>query len=318
MSSFNLNPLNIQQEPSKMQAEAATQKFAQKVINFCERFNSTPGVKQLQAGEIIAKLQEADVVNDEIFKALQAEDLIRIVGVSGPVARAMLQAFSDEERDASLRTRATAIRAQTMTLKQLLASYDPNDPLAPVTSELQRRLNSRGQHPKNPKVIVFCADGAVDIKQSSLLIKDYIAGDGQVEYIRTTSGQHKTYRVGEVPEQIVGVHPITGAELKSSGVGKDDGLDWSMCSLECKQLLRIAVSIKELDPNSITRRDLIDYHHAAQNSESGLAYLQNLFPKAAIEFENLKAVDDLPKLKRLRGARHEVDSTDPVELARRR
>jgi hypothetical protein len=316
MQSFELNIKP--QEGLTMQSGAASQKFMQKVSDFCERFNSAPGARHIIATDIISNLQAAGVVNDEIFRALRAEELANIAAVPVQVARAMLQAFSGEERDAILKTRATAIRAQTMTLMQLLAAYDPSDPLAPITSELQKRLEASGQQPKNPKVIVFGADGSVDTNQSALLISDYIQGDGQVEYIKTASGQHKTYRVGEVPEQIVGVHPITGAELKTSGIGKDDDLDWSKCSLECKQLLAIAVTIEELDKNSITRRDLVEYHRAATNAETGLSYLQDLFPKAAIEFENLKRVEALPKLKTLRGSRREEDSTDPVELARKR
>jgi hypothetical protein len=233
------------------------------------------------------------------------------------VAKPSPELSSDIVASPSL-ARTTARAAERLTLEGLLANYNPGELLSAVTIELQRRLESSKQNPSNPKVIVFGANGSVDSETSLRLIEDYLLGDGHEEFVTTANGGKKTYRVGELPEQTVGVNPISGRDLKRSGVDKDDGLNWSQCDLQCRQLLALAVQTGELLPTSVDQRDRVFYHQTASNTTSGLATLISLFPRAAEEFYNRALVDDLPRLKRIKGSATKPDTTCPVEIIRRR
>ncbi len=286
----------------------------EKIRLFVDRYNRSTEREKVDSDNIIQKLKSGGVVNDEIISALTASDLAKLTELPEVVAKAMHTAIYDNTQQPAARTRPTQLRAQTMPLRQLLAEYDPFDFGSSVTRELKARLETAPHGVSEPRVIVFERDRIVDVVISESLISEYMQGDGVREYVNTSTGSRKTYAVGELPEQIVGVHPITGDDLRLSGEGLD-GLNWGSCSLACQQMLNLAVLTGELDQN-LNRRDLTYYHRIASDVQGGLAQLQNEFPQAATEFLRRVAVDDLPRLRRFRGAGSQSDHTDPAHLAR--
>jgi hypothetical protein len=318
MSLFNINQPNQQtgQLNQALNVSGGSEFRAQgRIYEFVERFNKGAGQNKLNADEIIGKLKEAGMINDETSSALTAEDLETITSVPKLVARALCKAIQDDPKRSHSITRPSKLRAETMTVRQLLESYDPTDYGAPIVRELQDRLGTApNSSSRKPSVIVFNESGTVDIESSERLIREYMFGDPLAEYVTTSTGAKRTHLVGELPQQIVGIHPITRENLRSSGQGSD-GFNWAICSLACKQMLYLAVETDELASDT-DRIRLLTIYQMASNEESGLGLLQNAFPIAAVKFLELEQTGDLPSLKRIRTRSASSDQTDPASLAR--
>ena len=319
MSLFNMNQPTQQSSGQLSQASNVTGgpvfRASARIHEFVERYNKSAGQDMLNADQIVNKLKESGVINDETTAALNPEELVNIIGVTKPVAVALCRAMQDDPKRSHAPSRPSRLRAESMTIRQLLESYDPTDYGAPIIRELQDRLETApNRSSSKPSVIVFNENGTVDIESSERLISEYMLGDPLAEYVTTSTGAKRTHLVGELPQQIVGIHPITRENLRSSGQGSD-GFNWALCSLACKQMLYLAVETDELASDT-DRIRLLTIYQMASAGESGLGLLQNAFPRAAVKFLQLEQTGDLPSLKRIRTRSSSSDQTDPASLAR--
>jgi|GEM_PF-6808820 len=319
MSLFNMNQPTQQSSGQLSQASNVTGgpvfRASARIHEFVERYNKSAGQDMLNADQIVNKLKESGVINDETSAALNPEELVNIIGVTKPVAMALCRAMQDDPKRSHAPSRPSRLRAESMTIRQLLEGYDPNDFGAPIVRELQERLATvPNSSSRQPPVIVFNQDGTLDVDTSEQLINWYILGEPLVDYVHTSTGVKRTHVVGELPQQIVGIHPITRENLLSSGQGID-GFNWAHCSLACRQMLYLAVEAGELTRDT-DRLHLMTIYQMASNEESGLGLLQNAFPRAAVKFLELEQTGGLPSLKRIRTRSSSSDQTDPASLAR--
>lgn len=265
---------------------------------FVERFNSSCDPSQrLNSAEIEKDLRARDVVNDSILKALSASDIADITSVSAPVAKALQKEFSLADSTTQRRPERipTRLTVQSLSLKELIRQYDPTQLASAVIAEFKLRV--KREIGRNPKVIVFNPDESINQEATWRLLQDALQGDPDLDQIAVDGKSLYTFRIGERPNQVVEIHPITKEYLRSNGVGRDN-LDWTSLPLENRQLLFLAVKSGELSSEP-TRRDLVYYHQMA-GSDDGLAALQAEFPEAAKDFYERSLVDNLPSQRRIR------------------
>jgi hypothetical protein len=326
MSHFNVNQTLPDNGNSLTGALNVSQCSAQsRIREFVARYNEAAHtqpkkaaqVTALDADQIINQLAGLGAITNETLAALSVADLESACGVPKAVAAALCNAIRLGTKQADPISRPRKKQVQSMSLTQLLENYNPKDFGAPLTRELQRRLASNpNSSSDSPAVIVFQDDGRVDVATSEKLIQEYMLGDETPTYCSTASGLKPTYAVGELPQHIIEIHPITGERLRSSGEGKD-GFNWLKCSLECRQMLHLAVQSGEL-AEDIDRVTLVQIYRMAADEQAGLGLLQQAFPEAAMQFMEDKMVGGLPPLRRRdsRTSSKNEDATDGIALAR--
>jgi hypothetical protein len=281
------------------------------------RTENSEGTQAIDIEKAIEALKNAGVRSDAAFLVMTEAEFLNITELNTFVGRALWKGARQQESSESPKTvRPSSLRAASLSLTDLIRQFDPDDVGSPVIRELGARLShAPGQRSEEPSVIVYDDQKRVMPEITEVLIREVLQGEPSREYVTVDNVRRKTYPLGETPDIIVGVHPITGDNLRMNGEGLD-GLPWGNCNQECQQMLSLAVSTQEL-PSKLSRRDLVGYFALAENA-AGLQKLQNEFPLAAEQFRERKLLDSLPRLKRFRGAANEVeDRTDPAVLARR-
>ncbi len=268
--------------------------------DFVGRFNASveEDGKKLNADLLVSKLKEGGAVNDELLANLSADDIRSLTELPPVVSKALVKGFtalSTKPTADKPKRRPTRYLAQTLELDDLVARYDPNDIGSAVSSELTSRIKQTTG--RNARVIVFGNDGTVNVSKSVELIRDALMGESDLKEVLVDGEIHETFRVGEIPQRVVSIHPITGEPLRVNGIGSDQ-LDWSAVSLKAQQLLYFAVQSEELE-TTLSRRELVDYYNLAAR-EDGFGQLQNIFPEARRLFTQAEQLGELPKLKAFR------------------
>lgn len=269
------------------------------ISTFADRFNQSCADNQkLDPQELIQKLKTAGAVNDELLLQLSAKEIEETVGVPPVVARGILNELKTlsgtvtAERPETIPSR---LRVQMFSLKQLVKDYDPNEVGGNVTAELKTRvMNEIG---RNPRVIVLKQDGSVDTEVSYKLLEEALQGDPDLEQAESNGRITYTFRIGERPDRVVDLHPLSGEPLRANGLDAD-GYNWLAVPLPARQLLHLAVESGEIQED-ISPLQLEEIVQRA-SSESGVASLGRVLKKAAREFDRLSQIGGLPPLKDFR------------------
>lgn len=267
----------------------------ERIRAFVHDFNgSCEEAQALNADSIIEGLKKAGAVNDKILKTLTAANLAEATGLGAIVATALLKDLQASDAPIAAR-RVTRLAAQTIAVPDLFTQYDPNEVGSAVGGELLRLCQ---QHlGRNPRVITFGPDNKVDGKLSFKLFEDALKGDPDMELVTHEGKSYYTYRIGERPNDVVSIHPITGRNLRSNDIA-EDGLNWSGVSADVRYLFRHAVRTGELNA-TLSRRDMV-YYHTVACGEQGLSQLLIEFPQAARRFHEGQQIGQQPQIRRIR------------------
>jgi hypothetical protein len=307
------NPIELSQQNMATMARGF-----ERLRAFTTDYNQNAGKEVLDSSKIIAALTSAGAVNDAVLKGLSENEIAQITEQPVIVARALQKEFQKVEGETSregIKRMPSRISVQTYPLDELIAKYDPSDFGSPVLGEIRRRVNDALGRNQDPRIVVFDDEGKVIVEPTLQLLKEAMQGDPDLKVVTIDGIARTTYRLGEHPQQVVSIHPITGAYLRSNGQDKD-GLNWNNAGLECKQLLHLAVENGELRL-PLSRRDLV-YYHALAHREDGLAQLSAEFPTSAQQFTEYKILGDLPSLKAFRNSKsdREIDPSEVIKTKR--
>lgn len=178
-------------------------------------------------------------------------------------------------------------KADKMTVKELVEAFDPED----SSNSIGKRLKEVS---KGHKFIVYSEGRMVDLESTYKLLMEIKGGFPGREDFEVNGVIKKVYSIGEVPENYAEENPIyANRPLRPDGTCDQTGRSWEGIDLAVRQLVRVAIDIGELKVTHETAHNTIDI----VMEDNALKTLRQRYRKAAIKFDELANVGNLPKLK---------------------
>jgi len=164
---------------------------------------------------------------------------------------------------------------------ELIPLYNPTKKNA-IYNTLIKRFNDK-------KVIAFKPDSnIVAVEETINYITDLNDGYPEEDSIEVDGELVRLYPVGVLPDQTVEEDPLFPGSPLKRGRSLNNRINWSSVNHETRQLFRILLNEKEIDPNDRVRiSELVKQH---------VSSLKELFQDAYLVFKELKKKDELPKL----------------------
>ena len=181
--------------------------------------------------------------------------------------------------------------AERMTTEELLARYNPDQPLPNAVAQRLKTLS------KGAKFIVFASAGVVDVPASVKLLDEIQKGFGAREvYVGPDSRPRNIYAVGDKPNNLVDQNPLyPGRILRPDGTCDQTNRSWEGVKKEVRVLLYLAVSrTREADVTmSVNAHTLFDLA-VREDAEKAI---RSRFPKASVIYDELNDRNELPSLR---------------------
>lgn len=204
------------------------------------------------------------------------------------LAKDIAKVFRDKEQISSETRVVSAKKADKMTPKELVENFDPQEPNSPVGKRLKDI--SRGE-----PFLVYSSGNTLNIEVTYKLLMELKSGfDGRKDV--DFDGEIKeVFSIGVIPDNYAEENPLyINRPLRPDGTCDQTGRSWNGISQEVRQLIRLAIVENELSVTSIDKaNDVLDL---AVNSNA-FSVLKKRYRKAAISFDKLKDLGNLPKLK---------------------
>jgi hypothetical protein len=177
-------------------------------------------------------------------------------------------------------------RVSMMKPTALLECYDPS-----IDDAVAQALNKKS----GGKPFLVFRDGKIDVRESTIQLENLMAGLPSQPFVMVGSVPHQTYCVGQAPERIFDENPLMpGQPLRLNGTCPYTEFDWSGNSLEVRQMVRLAITSMKTDKDAIISI-LLNTIYSDQGKL--FAGLSKRWPKAALQFMELKQTGNLPSLK---------------------
>jgi len=173
------------------------------------------------------------------------------------------------------------MRMEDLGVEELLPYYKPNKKNR-VYETLVKKFGDR-------PIIAFKPDTTeIAISETLDYIADTESGLPEEDTIEVDGELVKLYPVGKIPNQMVDEDPMFEGQPLKRGRSMVNRFNWSSVKTDVRQLFRILVERKEINPN--------DRLNISQLIKKSLVELKELFPEAYMQYKELKAKGDLPKL----------------------
>jgi len=179
----------------------------------------------------------------------------------------------------------SAKKAERMTPRELVESFDPENSDNSVGKALLAMS-------KNQPFIVYSDGRIVDFESTTKLLLEVKAGyPGRTDF--TVSGQIKpVYAIGQLPDNYADENPLyPNRPLRPDGACDQTGRSWEGIPLEIRQLIRIAIDLKELVVTIETAHQTLDIAVGLD----AMTKLRNRYRQSSLMFDQINF--DLPKLK---------------------
>lgn len=237
----------------------------------------------------LKKLHEAGGTSDDALKAASWEDL-RDCGLPIILARRMTYVFRQADGETEKQTSwVSEKKAHSLTIKELLERYNPNDPDSHVTARLMKLS-------KKQKCIVFDSDGKVDVDISSKLLQDISDGFPALNIAKGKNGPVQTYFVGERPDSYWDENPLySGRALRSGQLCDQTNRSWEGIPTETRRLLYLALNkTGEIQVKSVSdAHDILDKLMADHSFKKW----SDRCPVASILYQDMEKINSLPVLR---------------------
>jgi len=173
------------------------------------------------------------------------------------------------------------MRMEDLGTEELLPYYKPSKKNR-IYETLVKKFGDRA-------VIAFKPDTTeVAINETLDYIADTENGLPEEETIEVDGELVRLYAVGKIPNQMVDEDPLFEGQPLKRGRSIVNRFNWSTVKTEVRQMFRTLVIRDEIDPN--------DRVNISQLIKKSLTELKELFPEAYMQYKELKAKGDLPKL----------------------
>lgn len=182
----------------------------------------------------------------------------------------------------------TAKKADKMTVRELVEAFDPEDASNAVG---QRLLVVCRTEP----FVVYHNGRIVDVESTLKLLLEIKSGHSGRKDLEVAGNIKKVYHLGELPENYADENPIYhGRPLRPDGTCDQIGRSWEGVPNDVRQLIYLCVELGELKPSKEKANDILDL---VIGSRESLAKLRQRYRAAAVRFDELTGIGDLPKLR---------------------
>ena len=176
-------------------------------------------------------------------------------------------------------------KADRMTIEELVANFDPEEPDSQVAERLDKLAKSQA-------FIVYQEGREVDVENTIKLLKEIRKlGTG-----RTIFDGKRVYCVGELPENYADENPLfPGRPLRPLDETCDQlNRSWAGVPLEVRQFVRFASEYEDGPSN----RPIKEAHEVLSMAllPDAMEKFRERYPEIAVEFDEAKQRDELPKL----------------------
>ena len=256
-----------------------------------EHNNSLGNGDKLDFDAFLDRLRKQGGTSETTLGFVTYEDLVKC-GLPFILAKAVaINIFRVEEKDTTERIIIVDDDPEKLAKKckplELVDHYDPEEPENPYGERLKKIVG-------DTRVLVFDANGNLLVEPTKTEVQrkrdDY---PERTEVHVEGSGLLKILRLGDRPDREVDEHPVfTGVALNPDGTS-DKGIGWATLDEAIRQLVYIAITnTGELRSTDYDEFDLFDIV-AGKSFE----HVSRRWPKATIEFQELKKQNRLPRLK---------------------
>jgi len=232
---------------------------------------------------------------EDRLKSLSYEDILECLPSTGSIkpkliAKDIAKIFRGKEEsvaNTAEKRPISSLRADRMTVRELVENFDPENIENPIGKAL-------AGYAKGQPFIVFVSGRTVDVESTFKLLGEVKGGyPGRVDY--TVNGVVKrVYRLGELPDNYADENPCyPNRPLRPDGTCDQTGRSWEGVPLEVRQLIRLAIDLKEVELTIDKANDLLDI---ALNSDA-MTRLRSRYRKASVAFDEAAATGKLPLLK---------------------
>lgn len=192
----------------------------------------------------------------------------------------------EEQTEDKTTVSVSAKKAHKMSVSELVQSLDPEEPDSPVA----QRLNGWA---KGKNFIVYKSGREIDVDETVKQITALKAGHPPVEITIVNSSPKKVYCLGELPDNYADENPLyPGRPLRPDGTCDQSLRSWDGIPLNVRQFVRVA-----LNTGNIKISKIDDVHQVLDIVlSSNINNLKTRYPAAAIKFEQLEKVNQLPNL----------------------
>lgn len=254
--------------------------------------------------EFINKLKAMGGTTDAGLRVCSYEDLAKC-GPPTILARLIANTFrSGGYSDTAV---ATKRQIETMSIEDLLAAYDPQEPDSRVAKRLKTMTADK-------KCIVFQGSN-VYIEPSARLVRELCDGLPEIALLSWGGDVFKTHRIGERPARTFDENPLYPGQPLRGGVCGITGLDWTGIPISSRRIIYLAVTkTGELQVTPGTAEDVQRWARSNVTPESqragttlpasgfepadlGTLELRRRLRRAAVLYDDLAAIDSLPSLK---------------------
>lgn len=223
---------------------------------------------------------------EDILECLPAFEGIKPRLLAKEIAKAFrgkeeISNVSNEKRPVSSKT------AERMTVRELVEAFDPENSENAVAQQLSKIA-------KGQAFIVYSSGRFVDVESTIKLLQEVKQGySGRVDYT-TSNGILPVYKIGELPDNFADENPLyENRPLRPDGTCDQTGRSWEGIPLEVKQLIRIAVYLKEISVTIDKAHEILD----VALSVDAIHSLRLRYRKSSLKFDELSKVGQLPNLK---------------------
>ena len=178
-----------------------------------------------------------------------------------------------------------------MSIPDLVAHLNPEEPSSPVAERLNKIVN-------NQPFIIFSSGRIVDVENTLKVVNELRSGRPATDFWNVNGQPKKIYSLGELPENFADENPLFHGRPLRSDESCDQSLrSWSGVPQSVRQLIYLAVKSGNIDVTvkngMMVAHDVITLAVSADAEKK----LRSLYPKVSLEFDKLAETGNLPTLK---------------------
>jgi len=236
--------------------------------------------------------------NEDRLKRMSYEDILQCLPHSQtktgvkitptPLAKDIAAIFRGKDEENETRRPVIGLRAERMTIEELVKAFDPEE----STNAVAKRLKeiSRGE-----PFVVFSEGRIVDVVTTTELLKEVKAAYPGRTKIQIGNQIKAVYKIGSLPDAMADENPLyPGRVLRPDGTCDQTGRSWRGIPLGVRQFIRVAVSIGDIKVTMEAAHSVLDLIMNPNFDE--ISKLSERYQNAAIEFDRLSKSGGLPKM----------------------
>lgn len=242
--------------------------------------------------KFLTKIKLVGATTPERLKALSWEDILKFLpsfeGIQ-PIflAKDIAKVWRGGSDTAPVVRPVSSKKADKMTLEELVAAFDPEEPTNAVGERLSKM--SKGQ-----PFLVYSTGRQVDVERSVVLLKELKGGYAA----RTHFEGKKVYAIGNIPDNYANENPLyPGRPLRPDDSCDQLNRSWAGVSKIVRQFVRFALDYEDgIEPSGPGGRDRAwDVIDTALLPDA-IQRFRSKYPEIAIEFDEAERKGELPNL----------------------